>query len=98
MTIEKEQAGSKLTITLAGRLDTGSAPELEREVRGIEDEITELVFDMRELAYIASAGLRILLLAQKNMNRKGSMLVRNAGETIMDVFKITGFSGVLNIE
>ncbi len=98
MEINKEQDGSTLTLTVSGRLNTATAPQLEREIQESLDGITELIFDFGELAYISSAGLRVLLQAQKDMNAKGTMRVRNVGKDVMEVFSITGFSDFLTIE
>jgi anti-sigma B factor antagonist len=98
MTINKTQEGETLTIALEGRLDTTTAPQLEGELRTSVDGITELVFDLTDLEYVSSAGLRVLLSAQKVMNRQGNMTVRNVSSEVMDVFELTGFSEILNIE
>ncbi len=97
MKAEKKYEGETLTITLEGRLDTTTAPELEREIGELND-VRELVIDMKGLEYISSAGLRVILKAQKIMNLKGSMRLINVGESIMEVFEITGFSDILTIE
>lgn len=97
MKIEKKQENEELSLTLFGRLDTVTAPELENEIGDLSG-ITELVIDMKNLEYISSAGLRVILKAQKIMNEKGSMKLRNVGESIMEVFEITGFSDFLTIE
>lgn len=86
------------TLTLTGRLDTSTAPELEAELDSLLDNTTNLVFDMRGLEYISSAGLRIILKAQKAMNRKGSMKLIHVPEAVMEVFDITGFVDFLTIE
>ncbi len=98
MEINKEQDGSTLTLTVSGRLNTATAPQLEREIQENLDGITELIFDFGNLVYISSAGLRVLLQAQKDMNGKGTMRVRNVGKDVMEVFSITGFSDFLTIE
>ena len=98
MTITKTQEGSKLTVAVEGRLDTTSAPRLEGELRTAVDGITELVFDLSALEYVSSAGLRVLLSAQKVMNKQGKMVVRGANEAIMDIFEVTGFFDILNVE
>ncbi len=97
MKTEKKYEGETLTITLEGRLDTTTSPELEREIGELND-VRELVIDMKGLEYISSAGLRVILKAQKIMNLKGSMRLINVGESIMEVFEITGFSDILTIE
>lgn len=98
MTINKQQNGSSLTIELVGRLDTTTAPQLENEIHASLGGVTELVFDMKSLEYISSAGLRVLLAAQKIMNKQGDMVVRNANEDIKEIFDVTGFSDILTIE
>ncbi len=98
MNIQKNVNGDSLTFAVAGRLDTATAPKLEEEIRNSADGITELVFDFEELEYISSAGLRVLLAAQKTMNGQGKMLLKNVNETVMEVFEITGFSEILSIE
>lgn len=98
MTIEKKLDGTSLTITLEGRLDTNTAPLLEAELKQSLNGITALTFDFGGLAYISSAGLRVLLAAQKVMNRQGSMLLKNVNDDINEVFEITGFSDILTIE
>ena len=92
-TIEKE-AGA---LTLAGRLDTVTAPELEQVIQEMLPGLTELTLDLTELEYISSAGLRVLLSAQKAMNRQGRMTVTHVNETIMEIFDVTGFSDILTI-
>lgn len=98
MTIEKKQEGNNLTVCLEGRLDTLTSPELEAEFRQSLTGITELVVDMEKLAYISSAGLRVLLSAQKVMNKQGAMTIRNVSEEIMEIFEVTGFVDILTIE
>lgn len=97
MKIKKELENNVLVLALEGRLDTVTAPELEREVSDLSG-VTDLVFDMKNLEYISSAGLRVILKAQKIMNTQGSMKLKNVGESIMEVFEITGFSDILTIE
>ena len=98
MTIEKKLDNEELTVTLEGRLDTVTAPSLEEELKASLDGIKELVLDFQKLEYISSAGLRVLLMAQKTMNKQGSMVIRNVNETIAEVFEITGFADMLTIE
>lgn len=98
MTIEKITEGNKLTIELAGRLDTTTAPKLETELKQNISGVEELVLDLAALEYLSSAGLRVLLSAQKVMNRQGSMVVKHVNETIMEIFEVTGFVDVLTIE
>ena len=98
MTINKNLEGSKLEIALEGRLDTMTAPSLEEEVKNSIDGIKELIFDLKNLVYVSSAGLRVLLSAQKTMNKQGSMTIKNANEEVMEIFEVTGFIDILNIE
>lgn len=97
MNIVKTMDGSKLNVALEGRLDTSSAPQLEAEMKAL-DGVSELVIDMAGLEYLSSAGLRVLLAAQKTMNKQGSMVLHHVNETIMEVFEITGFVDILTIE
>lgn len=98
MNITQNKDGSKLTLSLEGRLDTTTAPQLETELKTALDGVTELVFDIKDLAYISSAGLRVLLSAQKVMNKQGSMVIRGASEEVMEIFDVTGFVDILTIE
>ncbi len=98
MKIEKMRNDNKLTLALEGRLDTTTAPQLEAEIRGGLDGVTELVLACGKLEYLSSAGLRVILAAQKIMNKQGKMIVRQVNETILEVFEITGFIDILNIE
>ena len=98
MTIEKILNGETATLVVSGRLDTLSAPELEKEVDGVVANLKELTFDMTGLEYVSSAGLRVILKAQKIMNTKGSMKLTNVNDSIMEVFDITGFLDILTIE
>lgn len=98
MTITKKQDGGAMTIALEGRLDTTTAPELESEIKSALDGVTALTFDLAKLDYISSAGLRVLLLAQKTMNKQGKMKLIKASEIVREVFDVTGFSDILTIE
>lgn len=98
MTIDKTQNGDQLTFALVGRLDTTTAPELEAEVKESLEGVSKLVFDFEKLEYISSAGLRVLLAAQKLMMKQGSMVIKNVNETINEIFDVTGFSDILTIE
>ena len=98
MNINKNKEDAKMTNALEGRLDTTTAPLLEGELKDSLADITELVFDFSKLEYISSAGLRVLLVAQKAMNKQGSMVIRNVNDVIMEVFEVTGFSDILTIE
>ena len=98
MTINKKLDGSTLNLAVEGRLDTTTAPQLEGEVRSSLNGVTELVMDFSGLEYISSAGLRVLLSAQKVMNKQGKMVIRGANEVVKEVFEVTGFSDILTIE
>ena len=98
MTITKNLDAGKLTIVLEGRLDTMTSPQLEGELRTAVNGITELVLDLEKLNYISSAGLRVLLAAQKVMNKQGEMKIKNVSPDIMEIFEVTGFVDLLNIE
>lgn len=97
MTITKTVENGTLRIALEGRLDTNTAPQLETELKTSLSGISELELDFSGLEYISSAGLRVLLAAQKTMSRQGKMTIRNVNETIMEVFEITGFVEILTI-
>ena len=98
MTINKKLSGAELTVTLSGRLDTTSAPQLENELKENLSGVEHLVLDFAGLEYLSSAGLRVLLGAQKQMNKQGDMVVRNVNEAISEIFEITGFADILTIE
>ena len=97
MTIQQTRNENALTIALEGRLDTMTAPELEAALKTALEGVVELTFDFEKLDYISSAGLRVLLAAQKTMNRQGSMKVVHVNEIIMEIFEVTGFSDILTI-
>ena len=98
MTIEKKVNGTALEIALEGRLDTMTAPELEKELNGSLGSADSLVLDFGKLEYISSAGLRVLLAAHKSLSRKGGMRVIHINEVVQEVFEVTGFSDILTIE
>ena len=98
MIIDKQLNGSELTLALNGRLDTTTAPELEAVIKENLAGVTNLVMDFAELEYLSSAGLRVILSAQKTMNKQGEMVIRNVNETINEVFEINGFIDILTIE
>ncbi len=98
MNIATTRNGSALTIAPEGRLDTMTAPELELLLKDALDGVEELTFDLENLEYISSAGLRVLLSAQKTMNRQGSMKVLHTNEIIREIFEVTGFSDIMTIE
>ena len=97
MTINKAKNGNELTICLEGRLDTVTAPELEKELNAELEGADALTLDFGKLEYISSAGLRVLLSAHKVMSRKGGLKITNANEIVREVFDVTGFSDILNI-
>ena len=98
MTIEKNLNGTEVNVKVTGRLDTTTAPELEAELKQSFGGITKLVLDFMELEYLSSAGLRVLLGAQKTMNKQGEMIIKNVNETINEIFEVTGFIDILTIE
>ena len=98
MEIEKALNGTELTLKVIGRLDTVTAPELEACLKESLDGVANLIMDFAALDYISSAGLRVVLQAQKTMNKQGDMIVKNVNETINEVFEMTGFVDILNIE
>ena len=98
MTIEKKINNDAETLIVSGRLDTQTAPELENELDSILAGLKELVFDFTNLEYVSSAGLRVIIKAQKAMNTQGSMKLTGVNDSIMEVFDITGFLDILTIE
>ena len=98
MTIERTANGAVVTLKIVGRLDTSTAPALEAAIDGCAVDIKELILDCSALEYVSSAGLRVILKAQKQMNIQGSMKLIGVNETIMEVFDITGFADILTIE
>lgn len=98
MNIVKTREKDKLTFLLEGRLDTTTAPQLEAEVKSSLEGVKDLEFDFEKLEYVSSAGLRVLLLSQKLMNKQGTMCIRHVNEVIMEVLEMTGFSSILTIE
>ena len=98
MEIIKEKNGTAVTMSLQGRLDTATAPQMEAELKKDMEEVTRLILDMRELEYLSSAGLRVILNAQKMMGKRGGRVGRHVNQTIMEVFELTGFSDILTIE
>lgn len=98
MEIKMNKEGNKLTLALTGRLDTMTAPELEKAINENIAGVEELVLDLKELDYMSSAGLRVLLSAEKKMKICGRMVVKNVNEMIMEVFEVTGFADILTIE
>lgn len=98
LTVNKTKENGKAIILLQGRLDTVTAPEMENAIKDVLPGITELTLDFAKLEYISSAGLRVLLSAQKAMNKQGKMTVINVSEAVMEIFEVTGFSDILTIE
>ena len=98
MTIEKTINAEAVTLKVSGRLDTQTAPELENELDAVLPGAKDLTFDMSALEYVSSAGLRVILKAQKVMNAQGSMKLTGVNDSIMEVFDITGFLDILTIE
>ena len=96
--IQKTTENGKAIFSLSGRLDTNTAPELEKAIKASTDGITDLELDLEKLDYISSAGLRVLLASQKLMSKQGKMVIRNANESVMEIFEVTGFSDILTIE
>ena len=97
MKIEKNVDGSSTSFALVGRLDTMTAPLLEAEIQGKLEGVTDLEFDFAKLTYISSAGLRVLLSAQKIMNKQGKMTIKNVCDEIKEIFEVTGFSDILTV-
>lgn len=98
MTITKNVEGTTLQIALQGRLDTTTAPQLEEELKQSLEGMKEVILEFTQLEYLSSAGLRVILAAQKVMNKQGRLVIRNVNETIMEVFEVTGFLDILTIE
>ena len=98
MKITKLLDDNTLTITLEGELNTVTAPELEEVISNSLKLVETLIFDFSKLEYLSSAGLRVLLIAQKIMSKQGDMIIRHANKNILDIFNITGFSSVLTLE
>ena len=98
LNIKKTINNAAAVFALEGRLDTTTAPELDQELKSSLLGVTTLTIDMKDLSYISSAGLRVLLAAQKLMNKQGKMTVSNDNETVMEIFEVTGFSDILDIE
>ena len=96
LSIDKQQDGSVMTITLSGRLDTITAPMLDDDLKDLSN-ITSLSFDIRDLEYMSSAGLRVFLISQKKMRDHGEMFIKYPQDAVMEIFKVTGFSDILNI-
>lgn len=98
MNFTMNKNGNELTVTLEGRLDTLTAPQLEQQLDPALADVNKLIFDLTELEYISSAGLRVLLASRQKMEGKDGMTVKNVNDDIMEVFEITGFADILDIE
>ena len=98
MEIKKEQNGTSLPMLLSGRLDTVAAADFEKELESSLEGVSSLVLDCADLTYVASSGLRALLMAQKRMNKQGSMVMRHVQDAVMEVLSMTGFDDLLQIE
>lgn len=98
MNIEKKRSGNDLVVSVSGRLDTNTAPELDKALENEFASLQNLVLDFENLEYLSSAGLRVILSCQKIMNKQGSMVIKNANSSIKEIFDITGFSEIVNIE
>ena len=98
MTITEERNNDVVTLKIEGRLDTTTAPTLEKTINEIVDGVKELILDMNQLTYVSSAGLRVLLSTQKKMSKIGTMKLIGVCEEVMDIFEMTGFVDILNIE
>ena len=98
MDIKKTNYDNSLIVGISGKIDTASAPKFEQELKNSINDCTELIFDFAEVEYISSAGLRVLLSAQKTMNKQGSMKLINVRKNVMGIFEVTGFTNILNIE
>lgn len=98
MQITNERNGNTLTLSISGRVDTATAPELEKFIEENTEGVSELILDVKDMSYTSSAGLRVFLKAQKKMNSQGKMIIKNVQSTVMEIFEMTGFSDILTIE
>lgn len=98
MQIQKKSDGDKLLLEISGRVDTTTAPELESCINESTKGLKELVLDLKDMAYISSAGLRVMLKAHKLMSAQGSLIIKNVQSDVMEVFEMTGFSDILRFE
>ena len=96
--INKTAEAGKVNISLEGRLDTVTSPELDAELKEILKGVTELTLDLAGLEYVSSAGLRVLLAAQKTMMNQGTLKIVNVNDVVMEIFEVTGFTDILKIE
>ena len=97
MDCKKSDDGTKLTVTLSGEVDASNVGDIEEKLLEEIEGVTELTFDLRDLEYISSAGLRVLLQMQKTMKTQGNMMIANTNDEVMDIFKVTGFVRLLNL-
>lgn len=93
-----EKTDTKLVVTVGSRVDTNNAPELEKVIFDNIEGVEHLILDLKNLEYISSSGLRVILKAQKKMNTQGSMVIKNVCQDIMEIFDMTGFSEIMSIE
>ncbi len=98
MKITKLPEGDKLTVKIEGRLDTTTAPELENDLKASYEGVSEMLLDVSQMEYISSAGLRVFLSAHKTMSKQGILKVKGANPDIIEIFEVTGFSDILNLE
>lgn len=98
MKITKQLNNNELTLQLEGELNSVTAPEFEEVIKNELNNVDSLIIDLAKLSYLSSAGLRVLLVAQKIMIKKDGMVVRHPNNDVMEIFSLTGFSNVLNIE
>ena len=98
MDIINNEENGVMSVFLIGRLDSVTAPKLEQLFNDFNEQYKEIVFDFSELEYVSSAGLRVILLMQKKMNEIGKMTIKNVKDSIMEIFEMTGFADILNIE
>lgn len=98
MNIKQKKDNKTLTIFVSGSIDTNTAPELNEYIKGVVEGVEELILDLKDVDYISSAGLRVILFAQKIMNAQGSLVVTNVCDEIMDTFELTGFTEILTIK
>ncbi len=98
LNITKEQEADHLKVALEGRLDTTTSPDLEKMLKESLDDVSELILDFEKLEYISSAGLRVLLSAQKTMNKQGEMKLINVRDEVIEIFEVTGFLDFLTVE
>lgn len=98
MDITKKQTGSELLIEVSGSIDSVTAPEFNNAIEGSLNGIKSLIFDFKNVDYISSAGLRVLLVARKTIAKDGNVIVRSPNQNVIDIFTMTGFDNILTIE